>query len=329
MEFRQFLLNELRIHKLDKRPTDFIAFRGDLWLFEDLSDEEIEEIHRTIVSNHPEGKDLPDYTVRDQHDLMQWVQETILDSFVGSWDSRRRVIFTNTEIGPSPTSSPLIKKVVDALGARSIRHETQVMYGDDDWEWRNIKYTKKQIRGEIPDNMYHGTSTEYLPGIFKLGLAPGESQTNYPTIVHHYDKVFLTAKFEEALYHAIHTSGKVGGFPTVLEFKVPDKNLLVPDYDADVSAIGSDPMYPGSNDKRSWASVGPMKASKHAGLFGYWGTIPVRNLKSVYLRTERVVYGPTGAAEGQKNFRKVRIDTLKKRMNEDPWDWPHYYGLWE
>lgn len=128
MDFRDFLLNEMRVHKLVDNPRSFIAFRGHLWLYSDgISEQEAKKIYQTILKEHPQKEELSKNFASKKNgpvndypwarELADWVRDEIPDSFVGEWDAKTRVIWTQDR-GVNPATSSLAKKVVDALKAR-------------------------------------------------------------------------------------------------------------------------------------------------------------------------------------------------------------------
>lgn len=335
MDFRDFLLNEMMVHKLVDNPRSFIAFRGHLWLYHDgISEQEAKKIYKTILKEHPQKKEISKSFASEEHgpvydypwarSLEDWVRDEIPDSFVGEWDAKKRIIWIQGS-NANPVTSSLVKKVVDALKARSVQYETENSFtrGNPDaypkpqseYWGKTVKYGKKDILGRLPEIAYHGTATKYLQTILKTGLQPGQAESNYGEIQHD-NRVFLANKFDEAEYHSTHTAEKTHTWPVVIAFKIPDPALIVPDYDADLYSTG--PTYPNftGHQPSKYSSVNPMKTSKHLGVFGYQGRIPAKFIEGVYLRIN-------------KNWKKVRLDTLKKRIDNDPWEWTYFYGLFE
>ncbi len=331
MDFKGFLLNEILVHRLDDKPTRFIAFRGHLWLFDDTSEAEAKDIAKTILKEHPQRNRIPKFYEKrgpyyNNTDIEEWVRNNIQDSFTGSWDAKTKIIWISDVEDANPSTSPLIKKVVDILKAKSVQYETSHQFinhnkkdqfdktQEDYWD-RIDKVSRKKILGGIGDIAYHGTATEYLPSILRFGLMPGKAGSNYANIgIIHDEAVFLSFKFSEAEGHAIHTANRTKSFPVIFQLKIPDKSLLLPDYDVDLST--SKPTYPDFTGKKPhvFSSVDSIKASKHAGKFGYKGRIPANFIEGVYLRL------------GQ-NWKKVKLDTLRKRVASDPWEWGYKYGM--
>ena len=70
-------------------------------------------------------------------------------------------------------------------------------------------------------------------------------------------------------------------FPIIIEFKVPDPALLVPDFDADTTA-GSAPYYRHSVKSPTVTAMKAMGVSRETGKWGYKGRVPASFFKWVY-----------------------------------------------
>jgi len=333
MDFREFILNEMVVEKFGSNPSHFIAFRSHLWLYDQLNKDQTEKIYKTIISEHPSKELEKDtgqgnnwWTMDDHTDLERWVDDYIPDAWTGQWSNASKTI---TPYSPqlSVPSSPLIKKVCQALGARQIYSSQEYTNGNINWETQK-RYTKKDLLGKIGEIAYHGTCTEYFPSIFKNGLFPGESVSNYDNIQHD-EYIFLSSTFAEAEGHAVHTANTVNGnrnknraknrrygeaFPMVLQIKIPDRAKIGPDYDADLYST-NDPVFPDfGGEKRSYSSVSNMKTSTHLGLFSYKGRIPSEFIQKYYLRVNG-------------KWTSIRPKTLRNRMFDMGSDWQYYYRL--
>jgi hypothetical protein len=272
MESWRRYLNELLIHG-DKNEAKYVlAYGKDMWL---LSDYDIPE----DVQNHIEktlGVEVGEFT-RDLQELGDYRA----DILYGDISDNTLWLSSSGSYQFDPKASVLVKRVVDALGLSGVSYTTA---GSDE----DVETSKYAIEGKIPDIAYHGTSTEYAPAILKVGLKPGESRTNYEAISHH-DRIFFTTRFDEAWHHALHTSGKVGGDPMVIEHGIPDKNLLVPDYDVDVGSENTCYDYICAKTRENQKKFGQqMKGksfslSREFGIFGYKGRIPANHIESYHV----------------------------------------------
>jgi hypothetical protein len=276
----------LRVHDLDttkSQHVQFIAFRENLWVGSYNQIEKVSEnIIETILKSHPKREQLEEYVSNHSDDnACNFVKDYIPDALCGYYDRKTRQISLDTSY--SATSSPLVKRVTEALRAKSVEQT----YADE----RTRVYKRNKIKGDwdFSQPFYHGTSSEYFEGIVRLGLKPMPHQTNYENIVHE-DAIFLTPVWGEAESHAFHTAG--GGYspygrrrqksfiPMVVSVTVPDPARVIPDYDVDREA--DDAWYNQSNDPQRFYSVSSEKASKHAGLFGYQGRIPSKFIQALY-----------------------------------------------
>ena len=320
MNFSDYLfLNEMLVHKVSQKPDHVVAFRGHLWLVNrDTPEGYIREIENAIRKEHPTPDEVKSRQMDSLDDLESWLKDCIPDGFVAHWDPTKRILWTSQEVGNSPVSAPLVKKVAETLKARKVSYNVAGYVGDQYYDY-DRDYRRKQMLGRLPDEMFYGTTTKYLPSIMRLGLRPGQSDSNWSKQnVYHDDRVFLAARFEDSEFHASHVSHEKGGFPCVVQFAIPDRAQFQPDYDADAIATGEKHYgHPAEKLKNSpRASVDSVKMSRNAGLTAYTGRIPAAFIRAVFLWM------------GGK-WKKVRLDTLRKRIEEDPWEWGYRYGLFD
>jgi hypothetical protein len=279
--FRQFL-NEMIVHRVSQNPNIVIAFRQHLWLLGDGDNDEVRKILDTIVKENPKTPEyFKDYRVSDLHDFGSRLIDAIPDSFYGSWDAKQKVLWVGTSHDKmAVTTSPLAKKVAQTLGARSIQYSAYDSASSNEF---TVKVGRQRLKGDWPDVAFHGTTSEYIESILIKGIAPFQSGSNWAQQgVHHDDKVFFTANLEEAKGHAAMTARKTRGIPVVVAAKIPDKNLILPDYDIDSEAGRS--TYDHERDRKEFDSifsVDSTRASKHAGRFAYKGRVPASHI--VYL----------------------------------------------
>ncbi len=313
MNFNDYiLLNEMLVHQLAQKPDRVVAFRGHIWLTNDFIP--TTEIERTIRAEHPQGVKLMGGPVRDWNDLIDWLDSYVPDVFTGYWNPEKKILSASSDFATNPVSSPLVKKVAETLKARHV--SVGVIQNVDTKEYERA-YTRKEMLGKLPDIMYHGTTTKYLAAIMRVGLRPGISQSNWDKQgIYHDDRTFLAARPESAEFHASNASHLRGGFPCIIQVAIPDRALIEPDYDADAVATGTKAY--GHKPKEAenvYGSVNSMKMSRNTGLIAYTGRIPAAFIKGVFLYMGG-------------SWKKVRLDTLKRRIEEDPWDWGYHYGLY-
>ena len=108
--------------------------------------------------------------------------------------------------------------------------------------------------------------------------------------------------------HAVRISKKTyDNFPIIIELEVPDPNLLVPDFDADVSTT-SKPYSP-YGSPRSKSAMKSMGVSRETGKWGYKGRIPSSFIRWVYYYNTY-----------QKKWHKSRPDVWRKLLGKYDWE---------
>lgn len=292
MDFKQFLL-EMIVHKESEQPEYVVAFRGDIWLLDDNSD--FEKIKASITANHnklqnhPSNREMDDY-----YDLEGWIKDVVPDAIAGSIRNKKLYLAIDPESNYAVTS-PLIKKVVNTLKLRSVSYSVSIPLSDGNEKDLEIK--KKDIKGNFPDFAYHGTSGKNILSLLKFGIAPLSNihgdvinrnvKSNFPQIISHGDLIFLTSNLNKAEWHAEISSHNQKGHPIILQVKIPDKSLIVPDFDVDSRSDRTN--YQHKPDIFSAVySVNSLKASKHSGIFGYKGRIPASFIMSVLIYNKRL-----------------------------------------
>jgi len=279
--FNHFL-TEMIVNK-EQSGNIIIAFRQWLWIVNYNSDKYF-EILNSILSVHPQRDKLRKLISRidDIESLISWLNDYIPDVLCGCLINHGNTLQINqSSMTISLTTSPLVKKVARELGVKNVNYS----YYDEDDEDAVLRKKVKSLRGNLDVIWYHGTTSKYLYDILRLGLKPGERGSNYidQDIVHD-DIIFLAAKLDEAQHHAWHTVNRVGGHPIVLQVnKIPDKSLIIPDYDVD--RLSSQNIYNhfGSREHDAIYSTDSNRAMKDAGLIGYKGRIPASMFSAVIL----------------------------------------------
>ena len=263
--------------KGDPSNTGIIAYRENIWKVS--IDEEIDESIRQEISDML-GLTKQSYWYNFQ-DLIEIVEEAErYDILIGSLSGKDLYLHTGT-LAMDPKSSILVKKVTKELGLNSV-YMSEVESDDED------KTSKYQMRGRVLDTAYHGTTTEYLGSILRVGIAPSREKSNYSRIDHP-DVIFFSSRFGEAKHHANHTANKVGGDPVNLEFKIPNKDLIIPDYDVNVKSedtgfynyIPDDVREKSSQNSEMEGSSTSL--SREFGIYGYKGRIPASFISSYYI----------------------------------------------
>lgn len=275
------VLSEMKIVKIgDQVPKsgwDFIAFRDKIWLVdpEKWKKSDGKELYKTLANlvgkkTIPNPKDFESF-----HNWTNQINEILVDVFVGSYSPDDAKITAYHTDAPSFRSSHLVKKVAKALGAMSIEY-----YGNSDNDSDFADFFDK--RDKLPDVFYHGTSSKFLFGILSKGLTPGQ-KTNWSGDKFHgtfNEHVFVVDSYTHAKFHANDTARKRGGDPVVLEVRIPDKDKLQPDWDADSVSKSKKKNFNTTNpDRREQSTVGSWKTTKHMGRYAYKGRIPASHIR--------------------------------------------------
>lgn len=342
MNFKEFLLNEMRVHRYGDDPSTVLAFRDNVWIY-DRGYEEIDDLAQEIwntVQKAFAGRKLPKQ-IEDRlnekevtiDDVESFFKDWLRDGLQGWLDDDHLTITIGDD--PSPVSSPLMKKVAQSIGAKSVGYEAEEVYknpysgngeyGETPHDYDTIQYNynvASDMYGNVPETMWHGTTTEYYLFITKFGLMPGQSPSNFArNNVFHDDKIFLADRESEARYYAANAIKEQGGYPMVIHLKVPDPSKLLPDYDVDrysVSSLFGKNTYANlGHQDREWeiSSVSPWKSTKHAGKYAYQGRIPASHILGIKVRF------------GKDNWQQIDIPYANKLMSnygKEGWD---YYGF--
>lgn len=307
------LLNELIMTDLttgdDTKQRYFMVHKGKLFIFDDNSN--VDRAADTL-KDHPEFKYI---TSQDVHDFLSTASEAGPDVLVGEWypDKNAIVIWNQSEIAPH--TSLQVKKVVQTLKIKRITHRYLDYTGQDDDVEQELP--AKKITGEVPNKMYHGTSSSQLISILKYGLDPGRGPGRFvkQRVVHH-EHVFLSGTFANAMFYADNAvragQEKWGKYPIILEIDVPDPNLLAPDYDADATRgqSESDRYYQfREKEPNRLHTMKAMAASKETAKWGYKGRIPSKFIRWVwYFNTYH------------KKWHRSRPDVWRKLLDRYDWD---------
>ncbi len=254
--------------KGDRDADAICAYREHLWMFdemdipEDIQVEILDALNLDNISSVSDLDELKDILEsKNKYDVLLGRIHTKIGG-----RSELEIIPVHPSFVKDPQSSLTVKKVVKALKI------DKVSYSGLDDEYQDTP--SREVSGEIPTVVYHGTTTKYLGSILKSGLSPGVSKTNYESVSHQ-DAVFFTSRLPEAAYHAEHAAMKNDGEPLVLIMRIPDKDKIIPDFDVDAHA--EDEAYPNiykRQDKSGSIKGKSMTHTKEFGLYGYRGRIP-------------------------------------------------------
>ncbi|WP_404712158.1 hypothetical protein [Sphingomonas sp. MMS24-J13] len=127
----------------------------------------------------------------------------------------------------SPRASAVALRVVNELGLEGCERQLIEVPGD---LWQ---VAKTEMLGQMPDTLFHGTSTKFLQNIRQIGLSlnmPSNWDLGINGGAHRGTPVVsLAAEANVAAMHAYETAEKIGGDPTVLQVTTPSN--LFADHD--------------------------------------------------------------------------------------------------
>ena len=316
MKFKDFyLMTEMFVVGPKPKDQDYvIAFDKWIWILNDEmpdKDEVIKKVVKTLQDDLGlQDDEVEDLISDDVYDFITNIQEHYGDVLVGQINGKTLHLYDYGSFKLDPKSSVLVKKVVNQLKLSSASYV-------EDFDSTETKVTKKKMKGIISDVAYHGTTSEYLESIMSIGLRADDEKSNYKEQgITHDELVFFSSRIGEAMHHAIHTASKVGGIPIILEFDIPDKDLIIADYDVE-KMTGTDRHYTGVGkdiEPKTYIDD-PDKLSKSFGVYGYKGNIKPVFIKRVYVSTKgQDVYSIT-------EFKKMKPKTALKNIEYGYFDY--------
>jgi hypothetical protein len=288
------IIQEMFIHG-DPNNKNVIAFRDSIWLLaNDIPASLANEIYKKV------GIDIKYNEDADFLDLANEIMNEKPDVLTGSINDKTLLVYSSGSFTLDPKSSILIKKVVQHLKLKKV-----------DYQEMEDQFTvpKKKITGQVPDIAYHGTSLNYLDSILRHGLEPRGSQSNYEQQgIYHDDKIFFSTRFGEASHHADHTAALKQSKPVVIEFRIPDKNLITPDYDIDIQS--GETLWSDTRDSKSkLTNPKSQSASQEFGIYGYQGKIIPQHFRYFYINLSGDEYSTL------KSYKRFTYKQLQKIIN--------------
>lgn len=282
MNFKEFYLQEDLLNEMiiigDVADQNYvIAFDKWIWTMNDESENKIEMI-KDIASKLDIRSDYEDI-----YEFISYIQEQKSDVLVGQIQDKNLYLYDYGSFKLDLKSSILIKKVVKELKLKSASYM-------EDIDSTETKVTKKKMIGQTPNVAYHGTSSKYLESILSTGLRSSQADSNYAKQgIYHDDLIFFSTRIGEAMHHAQHTADLKGGIPVILEFEIPDKALMIADYDVE-KLTSTDSYYANTGERSKYGGAykqSPDQLSKEFGVYGYKGSIKPVFIKYVYVSIKR------------------------------------------
>ena len=309
------LINELKVVDIagDKNEPKkyFLLYKDKLFILDnDSPTRNITSRLKSHVKSHPMLDPIDKWGALKQDDIPEFltrVAELAPDVVVGNYYPKNHaiVVWNMSEI--QPRTSLNIKKIANQLDLEKVtyRHVDDITNDDNE-----IDYSPQKLVGDIPSVVFHGTSTHVLKNILKYGLYPGKGTSNFSSRgIYHTEYIFFTATFQAAIFYALNAKRENSdNFPIVIEFQIPDKNLLYPDYDADISTT-TKRHFPRLSDPPAKSTMKSMGLSRETGKWAYKGRIPASHIQWIYY------YIPS-----QKKWKKSKPDTWRKLLDKYDWE---------
>lgn len=315
------LLLEMRVVKISD-GGGIIAYGDKIWIFDEDTDwtlEQFADLVRTAKIDITQLYRSKDGNIEAAFEQFQDSTSNFIedlerhDIFIGSMSNGILYQDFRHDMAFDPKSSVLIKKVAAQLGL-----DASVLQSDMSGNEELVD--KSNMKG-VPhiETAYHGTTTNYIDSIMKIGLRPRnvtKSKTNYSNIEHG-DAIFFTTKIGKAMYHAQNASHR-GGLPLIISFSIPDQSKIIPDYDIDINSGGKTyahiEKYTGRTSVRKMAGD-PAKLSREFGNYGYRGSIPPKFINDDFL----IMMGDGDDDVGIESFQSfTKEDLLNMMRDEDP-----------
>jgi len=305
-----------------KRPAFIVAFDKWIWIFdynEIVSKEVINDILNKVQFEKVTGidRDKAYLHIEDKNDVVSFIQtlvEYIEDILIGEVEEDNILRINNIAITSfDPKSSVLVKKVATALKVKS------VTYPETTDAEKSTTVPRKKLLGIVPDVGYHGTSSKYIHDIVRMGLQPDKSKSNWDEITHE-GIIFFSTRIGTSIFHAVRTSTLrkyTRGLPIIVEFKIPDKNRLIADYDVE-NLTNRQQFYNYSYaDKKKVRSDKPFSLSKEFGIYGYRGNIKPVFITNIYVYNNQEKMGTDDVMYASvTDFKKMKPKSAEKHITE-------------
>jgi hypothetical protein len=316
IELNESILDELKVQNLNKSDEDIyvIAYKEHLFLVDENSDYKSLEPY---FKDHPQLKDAA-RNIFDNEDWYQFISElaeAAPDIMVGRYDPIQKILTLDSRGHFNARSSLILKKVVKQLKIKKVDSE-HYEYGGEE---KQVTYNKNKILGDVPEIVFHGTTSNHINDILKYGLRAGKGDSKFDSQeIYHETEIFFAATFDGSKFYAYNARANSGGIPIIFEFTIPDKSLLKPDYDADTASTNRSDYYQNQPTPKytSKSSMKPMGLSRETGKWGYSGRIPSKFIRWVYLYRDY-----------DKKWIKLRPSTISKLEDKLGSDWGYRYGF--
>lgn len=263
-------------HKTDSTNHVYVvAHRDSIWLFDTEADGDNEDLIRDIGTR-------TGMVSTDLQGLIDETNDSRPDILLGMIYGKTLHIQRSHQF-IEPQSSLLVKKTVAQLGLRGVSYNDSEFDGDD----FEIEHHRSELLGRIPEVVYHGTNSRHIYSILRRGLVPVTGHGNWEH--HKYDKVFLTANFGYACFHANRQASASKTTPIVIGTRLPERSRIQFDFDVAATFVDDPDViarhgYTKGIEKSGPFTRGQAKAiakfspktdfTRESGIFAYNGRVP-------------------------------------------------------
>lgn len=221
------------------------------------------------------------YYEKNIEELLKELHDEVKDTLVGFLHDDKLYVygFVSLDI----IHSVICKKVLKQLNMSQ--------YAIDITNFEHVKTISDDELKTFPNIGFHGTSSSRLSSIIRKGIQPGNLM-NWSNIknIDTSGLIFFSTNSIAPLFHSTHVSAIDVNSPIIIEFEIPDKNRVVPDYDVE--------MYTGIVQQykrrhtyfKKAISNKPLSLSKELGIYAYKGTILPQKFKAIWITKEKKEY---------------------------------------
>lgn len=207
-------LTEMIVRHRSDNGSLVIAHRDSLWIL-DRDEDETEALEDIQARTGLKAE-----TVDDLHDGADERPDVLVADI---WNGELHI--GSSRFGQNPTTSLLIKRVVQQLGLKGVGTRVVTDDGDDE----ELSFDRHELLGKIPEVVFHGTCSRHMRDILRTGLVPESGNRNWDKFK--FARVFMTANFAEACFHANRTAKSHKGHPIVIATRIPDRSKIGLDFD--------------------------------------------------------------------------------------------------
>lgn len=223
------------------------------------------------------------------------IRNFVRDAFIGIISDD--ILIVQNYIANDPEGSRLMMKVDDELELKGIK------IIKDKFEYELIK--KNNIKNTLPTIGFHGSSSEDIENILRIGLRPQHTSS---WGLDAKGCIFFSTRMTQPIYHANrkYTLSNYKYLPIVYEFIIPDSDKLMPDFDMerltgkhnffDLPELMKEPT-------RLTMNTNALKLSREFGIYGYRGNINPKHITHVWIPNDISVLL-------SKNSYKKKIESL-------------------